>query len=287
MSLVRVWWPTANYSSRGGSGVDLIVAHNTEGAQTYQSLGDFFEGNVGASSHVGIDNHVRGTIGEYVSRGNSAWTACNANKKCIQAEQCTPSGASANWTYEHWMATQQTLLHNTADWIREEASKFGIPIVRLSASQAQSGSRGICQHSDLGSWGTGHSDCGKGYPINDVIAWAKGGIPDELEEDDMTPGFAWWTNPSTKEKHLYRSCRGADGRIYYAGPDTNDVWTMVDVNSQSISGTTMAIADDGTTAIGYINTSHDVCTYIRNPGDWKWGWVNNGGNVLSWQTPRI
>lgn len=174
MALKRIWIPSPNYSGRGGSTVRLIVLHTSEGAQSYQSLGSYFQGNVEASSHVGIDNNVRGTIGEYVSRGNKAWTQANANPVCVSAELCTPAGAAANWSRDYWLNNQRTMLDNAADWVREEASAFGIPLTILSASQAQSGGRGICQHNDLGSWGGGHYDCGNGFPIDYVVEKAGG-----------------------------------------------------------------------------------------------------------------
>ena len=47
----------------------------------------------------------------------------------------------------------QTMIKNTAAWVAEEAAHFGIPIVKLTAGQAQGGSAGVCQHADLGSGG--------------------------------------------------------------------------------------------------------------------------------------
>lgn len=186
MSLKRVWIPSPNYSSRSGATPRLLVLHTTEGSMSYQDLGNFFKGDVGASSHVGIDNKVRGTIGEYVSHGNKAWTVCNANSVSLNAEQC----GYASWSKDKWLNEQSTLLHNTADWLREEASRYGIPLVKLTASQAQSGGRGVCQHRDLGSWGTGHSDCGNGYPIDDVLSWAKGQTPTTPPSQPPSTGTA-------------------------------------------------------------------------------------------------
>lgn len=177
MALTRVWMPSPNYSGRGGSSVRLIVLHTTEGAQTYQSLGSFFAGPVDASSHAGIDNKVRGTIGEYVSRPNKAWTQSGANPVAVSAELCTPSGAAASWTRDYWLNSQRTLLDNTVDWVREEAAQFGLPIVALTPGQAQGSGRGVCQHSDLGSWGGGHYDCGNGFPMDYIISKASGSAP--------------------------------------------------------------------------------------------------------------
>jgi hypothetical protein len=172
MPLKRVWIASPNYSSRSGT-VRLIVIHSSEGAQTYQSLGNFFASSSSqVSSHTGIDNSAKGTIGEYVKRPQKAWTAGNANSVAIQTELCTPSGASANWSTATWQS-KTIMLDNCAQWIAEEAAYYGIPIVKLTASQAQGSGKGVCQHRDLGSWGGGHVDCGPNFPIDQVINMAK------------------------------------------------------------------------------------------------------------------
>jgi len=168
MGLSRIWIPSPNYSSRGGSSVRLIVVHTAEGATTYESLGSFFQGDVGVSSHVGIDDKL-GKIGEYVTRGNKAWTQGNANPVAVAAELC----GFASWSNSTWMNSHANMLNNCARWIAEESGKFGIPITKLSASQAQGSGRGVCQHRDLGTWGGNHSDCGNGFPIDHVLSMAK------------------------------------------------------------------------------------------------------------------
>ena len=184
MSLARVWIGSPNYSSRSGASARLIVLHTSEGAQTYQSLGSYFQGPVDASSHVGIDNKVRGTIGEYVRRGDKAWTQANANPVCVAAELCTPAGAAAGWSRDYWMTAQRVLLDNTADWIAEESKALGIPITWLSASEAQGSGCGVCQHQDLGSWGGGHYDCGDEFPVDYVLDKAGG----SSSAPDVKPG---------------------------------------------------------------------------------------------------
>ena len=172
MALKRVSIPSPNYSSRGGSKVRLIVLHTAEGATTYQSLGNYFANpSSQVSSHAGIDD-TPNTVGQYVQRPNKAWTAANANPYSVQAELC----AFAKWTPSEW-SKHQTMLKTTAAWVAEEAAHFGIPIVKLTAGQAQGGTPGVCQHADLGSAGGGHWDCGGGFPMDDVIRMAKGGSP--------------------------------------------------------------------------------------------------------------
>jgi len=169
MALKRVAIPSPNYSSRGGAGVRLIVMHTAEGSRTYQSLGSYFQNpSSGVSSHVGIDDTAN-TVGEYVQRSGKAWTASNANPVAVQAELC----AFAAWDNAEWHR-HPNMLSNAAAWIREESQAFGIPLVRLNASQAQGSGRGVCQHVDLGSWGGGHTDCGPAFPMDEVIAMAGG-----------------------------------------------------------------------------------------------------------------
>lgn len=170
MALKRVWMPSPNYSSRGGSSVRLIVLHTAEGALTYQSLGSFFgSSSSGVSSHVGIDD-TPNTCGEYVTRGSKAWTQGNANPVAVSAELC----AFAKWSSSEW-SRHSNMLANAAQWLREEAAAFNIPLVKLTPQQAQGSGRGVCQHIDLGKWGGGHVDCGPAFPIDSVITAAKGG----------------------------------------------------------------------------------------------------------------
>lgn len=170
MALTRVWIPSPNYSSRGGANVRLIVLHTAEGATTYQNLGAFFASpSSGVSSHVGIDD-TPGVIGEYVRPPMKAWTAVNANPVAVQAEMC----AFAEWSPDQWRKHPE-MLKNAARWVAEEAARFGIPIVKLTPTQAQTSGSGVCQHVDLGQWGGGHWDCGPGFPMDGVIAMARGG----------------------------------------------------------------------------------------------------------------
>jgi len=166
--LTRKSMGSPNYSSRGGATVRLIVLHTAEGALTIESLGSFF-GNPSSqvSSHTGIDD-ASGVIGEYVKRGDKAWTASNANPVAVQAELC----AFAKWSSAEWQK-HPNMLENAARWVAEEARAFGIPVLKLTASQAQGSSKGVCQHSDLGAWGGGHWDCGGSFPIDQVIMRAK------------------------------------------------------------------------------------------------------------------
>jgi hypothetical protein len=166
MALQRKRMMSPNYSGRGGSGVRLIVLHTAEGSRTIESLGSFFSNpSSGVSSHAGADDQP-GIIGEYVDRGNKAWTAANANPYSVQIELC----AFAAWSPAEW-AAHPIMLDNTAKWIAEEAHAFNIPIVRTTDPNG----RGGIMHVDLGAAGGGHWDCGPNFPMDDVIDMAAGG----------------------------------------------------------------------------------------------------------------
>lgn len=177
MALNRIWRPSPHHSGRSGS-VRLIVIHCTEGSTTIESLANWFSNPASkVSSHVGADNHRQGTIAEYVKRDRAAWTQGNANGVAVSVEMCTPAGASAGWSRDYWLSRQGWMLDNTAAWVAEEARAYGIPLTRLSASQAQGGGRGVCGHVDLGSWGGNHSDPGRNFPWDYLLAKASGGKP--------------------------------------------------------------------------------------------------------------
>lgn len=170
MALKRVSIPSPNYSSRDGGAVRLIVVHTAEGARTYQDLGAYFQGDVGVSSHVGIDD-TPGTVGEYVQAWNGkAWTAANYNPVAVQAELC----AFASWTPADW-DDHPNMLETCAAWIAEEASRFDLPITRLNASQAQGSGRGVTGHNELGAGGGGHWDPGPSFPWDRVLDLARSG----------------------------------------------------------------------------------------------------------------
>ena len=195
MSLIRHWYPTGNYS--GGGTKRLLIIHSMEGFTGKSGAKDcviYFQGNVGASSHVCIDNN-RGEIWEGVARQNGAWTQCNYNSVSISCEQ----SGYASWSRQYWLDNRSNQLHNVADWLAEESKKTGIPLVKLTASQAQGSGRGIAYHSDLGNTGCGHHDPGAGWPLDKVLEWAgassstpppsSGGAPPPLHVDYFGPAY--------------------------------------------------------------------------------------------------
>jgi hypothetical protein len=182
----------------------LIVLHTAEGARSYQELGNFFANPAsGVSSHVGIDD-TAGIVGEYVRRDYKAWTQGNANPCSVAAELC----AFAAWSGGEW-GQHGAMLSNAAAWVAEESAAFGIPIVKLTPAEAQGGGRGVCQHRDLGTWGGNHSDCGNGFPIDQVLEEARGGGP-------ITTGGGAVEICGTPSGNGYWVC-GSDGGVFTYG----------------------------------------------------------------------
>lgn len=260
MSLTRHWYPSGSYS--GGSTKRILVIHTMEGftgPNGAQDCAIYFQGNVGASSQVCIDNN-RGHIWEGVNRNNGAWTQCNYNSVSVSAEQ----SGYASWSTGYWESNRDAQLHNMADWIAEECKYFGIPIVLLNDSQAQSGGRGVTFHSRLGSSGCGHSDPGSSYPINKVLEWAKGGT-------STAPAPA-------SEGEVSSAVKIHNGKQYVAYIDTAGHvcvnGSAVDPNSSAKSGPGLDIDDTGHKVVSYTNQNNQICLYQQDADNTPWIWTN-------------
>lgn len=256
MALKRVWTPTESCS--GGGAKDLIVIHTMEGFTGPNGALDcakYFQGDVGASSQVCIDNN-RGTIWECVSRYDGAWTQCNYNSRSVSAEQ----SGYASWSRDYWLNNRGNQLHNMADWIAEESKKLGIPITNIGSG----GSHGVIYHSELGSSGCGHSDPGGGFPLDKVLEWARGGGGSASE----TGGLLVSSALAFYEGKQYYAYIRPDGKVCINGG-------VVDAGSNAKSGVGLAInPDNGQKVISYTNTGGKLCTYTQNEGDSKWYWLD-------------
>jgi N-acetylmuramoyl-L-alanine amidase len=268
MALKRVWIPSPNYSSRSG-GVRLIVLHTAEGARTIESLGGYFQGNVSASSHVGADDKAN-TVGEYVKRDNKAWTQSNYNSAAVSIELC----GFASWSTGEWH-NHPNMLDNCAKWVAEEAAHYGLPITKLSASQAQGSGRGVCQHVDLGSGGGGHHDCGGGFPMDEVLDMARGGAgptPDDEESDDMVTSavsdggtlHVWWVQKDGQTVNYRYQKKGSndwvDGGVFTKAP-------------KKLSGLSATLSAGGNLELFAVYTDASIAHTWQKKGSTGW----NGG----------
>jgi hypothetical protein len=231
---------------------------------TIEALGNWFANpSAQCSSHHGADNSSAGLLGAYVYENHKAWTQGNANNYCISLEMC----AYASWTNSTWMG-KNVLLNNAADWLRYCCQKYGIPYTKLSNSQAQSGTvKGIAQHVNFGSMGSGHVDCGSGFPMDEVIKRAKGGssggsTPPASGSDLMAAAVAFY------EGKQYFAYINPSGKVSVNGG-------VVDPGSNARNGVGIAIDPaSGLKVVTYTNTGGKVCKYEQKKGNNSWGWVD-------------
>lgn len=265
----EIWLPSPHYSTSRGP-YNKIVLHTTEGAMKIRDLGAWFQNpSAKCSSHHGADNYERGVFGAYVYENHKAWTQGGANDYCLSLEMC----AYASWSKDIWLNSKNVLLDNAAEWVRYCVDKYNIPWTVLSDSQAQNPNvRGICQHVNLGSWGSGHHDCGSGFPMDEVIKRAKGGSTTAETGGQFMPAIAF-----DDDGGRHSACIWQDGKVNYKFG--NNAYQAVDDDSYAISGCDIAVNPvTGGPVITYTNRDHDVCTYERMR-DGEWHWDNLGGNA--------
>ena len=262
MALTEVWIPSPHYSTSRGS-YNKAVLHTTEGAMKIRDLGSWFQNpSAQCSSHHGADNYERGVFGAYVYENNVAWTQGNANGVSLSLEQC----AYASWSRDTWLNSKGTLLQNTADWLAYVCGKYGIPLRALSNSEAQNaGVKGVCQHVQLGSWGSGHSDCGGGFPVDKVIEMAKGSSGGSAPSPD-SGGLLVSSSVATYQGKQYFAYIAPNGNICVNGG-------VVDPGSNARSGVGIDIdPDSGLKTLVYTNQGGKICTYTQAAGgSWVWG----------------
>jgi hypothetical protein len=160
-------------SERAGVPLNLIVLHDTEGANIPDStadlsgLGDWF-GSIGAqaSSHVATDSD--GNSARFVSDRRKAWHCMAYNSASLGIEQLGFASQSRTAWFKNWRQ-----LRETARWIAYWSHRYGIPIRKGAVSGGAVTRAGVLRHMDLGTTGGGHSDPGSAYPFYRVLLLAR------------------------------------------------------------------------------------------------------------------
>lgn len=166
-------------SSREGARIHGAVLHTTEGPDAPEgnsdliTLGNIFH-NEEASANFGVN--VAGKFGEYVSPLAKAWAQCNFNQVMISCEQI----AFAAYSKETWFDHRHDQLHGAAEFLVYSHIHWGVPLQKGKVSGSSIVVPGVFQHGDLGISGSGHTDCGPGYPEGYVILLAKFFIAHQL-----------------------------------------------------------------------------------------------------------
>ena len=186
MTLTRVPFPVESYSNRGGNTPRIIVLHTPAGATTNANLGPFLANTAnGASYHASVDPFTPDTAYVYVDDSNASWSVAAYNGVALNVCFCTDGPNGSRGSRDYWLGHQAPALASAAQVVAAWSARWGIPLVALSAGQAQGSGRGVCQHSDLGAAGGGHSDCGPGFPMDELLRLAKGPQAPTISEDDM------------------------------------------------------------------------------------------------------
>lgn len=166
----KIKMSVVNQSERTDGHPKLIVLHATEGhnrtgIQDLRDLGDYFnDASVQASSHVAVD--AEGNSALFVIDGRKAWCCAGFNSASLNIEQI---GFSAQ---KYWPSKQE---RKVARYIAYWSWKYQLPI-RKAIVNSSSGTvykSGVVQHSDLGTYGGNHGDCGPNYPFVRVLRMAR------------------------------------------------------------------------------------------------------------------
>jgi hypothetical protein len=265
VAIKEVWIPSPHYSSP--QSYMVAAFHTTEGAMKIRDLGAWFQNpSAQCSSHHGADNYERGVFGAYVYENHKAWTQAGANPWTLSIELC----AYASWSRSTWLNSKGVLVDNAAEWLNYICDKYKIPFTLLSNSQAQSGSvKGVCQHVNFGSMGSGHHDCGDGFPIDVVLDKAKkwGGSSGGSTGGGILVSSGVAFDPKTGNEVI--AYIDPDGHIRCNGG-------LVDPDSNAKSGVGINISSSGRKVITYTNQSGKLCTYAQDAGSNEWGWVDKG-----------
>lgn len=168
--VVRHYSP--NQSERSLVPLNLIVLHDTEGANLPKStadlsgLGAWFARPIEASCHVATDSD--GNSGRYVSDRRKAWHCGAYNSASLGIEQIGFASQSRAVWLKNWRQ-----LRETARWMAYWSERYGIPLRRGAVSNGVVTRAGVLRHMDLGATGGGHSDPGQNYPFNRVLWLAR------------------------------------------------------------------------------------------------------------------
>lgn len=154
--------------------VRLIVLHSAECSEVQHAAENLAAWAAGpnhprASWHFAVDcNSVTQSVELY----DIAWHAGPVNGYSIGIEQA----GKASQTEEQWLdAFSHEVLERTAQLIAVVSGTYDLPIEYCDDPKAI-GARGVCMHSDVTRcWKTkgGHTDPGKGYPLEHVLRRAR------------------------------------------------------------------------------------------------------------------
>lgn len=161
----------------------FIAVHTTESTGGNTAVIKYLEDTRRGSYQVMID--FDGEEVRLVPDNRQAWAAA-AQGNARGLHLCVMG--RAEWNRERWLQ-EGKLLERAAQRIATWSREYGIPLVKISASDARRDVRGVLGHIDISeAWGeSDHWDPGHHFPYREVFARAAEilGAPIETEGDDM------------------------------------------------------------------------------------------------------
>lgn len=156
--------------TRPTSAISLIVLHSTEGGGSAKNVAKYFESpNSGGSAHLVVDDNAC-----YRCLPNTIvpWGAPGANTNGFHIEQL----GYAAWTSSEWLK-HPNMLRRAAYKVAYHANLFHIPLTFVNAAGLKAGKRGVTTHAEVSKAfpnnAGNHHDPGIGYPMSQVLEWAK------------------------------------------------------------------------------------------------------------------
>lgn len=169
---------------RTGQQLDLVVIHTMEAKEapgTAMAVAKWFAGPDApqASAHYCVDCFL---VVQCVKDDVVAWAAPGANKRGLHIEHA----GFAKQTDKEWDdAFSRETLTRSAELAFALATKYDIPIKKLSPDDLRNGHRGFCGHADV-TWGLnagkGHTDPGPRFPWDRYLDMVRKGMRDTLPE---------------------------------------------------------------------------------------------------------
>lgn len=169
-----------NQSSREGARIHGLVLHTTEspdhptGNADLVAIGqEFNTSSAQASAHLAVN--LVGNFARYVPDDRKAWAVCDLNRVTLNLEQI----GYAEFSRAEWFA-RHAQLHGAAEFLAYGHTHYGVPLEKGEAANGAITRAGVFQHKDFGLPGSGHTDCGDGYPQGYVTLLAQYFIADRL-----------------------------------------------------------------------------------------------------------